>query len=158
MNAAYVQAFIRLNSHISLNPAYLYLQRHTPALEEHGFLPAIILSMPLRAFSIDDRNLYWCRIRRHGDILHVYRNRLRFSYNWHIGFVQVKPYLYGEVFYLISRGRWTRNRIAPGCSIEIAHRFSLDVSFNRELDFYNGRSNLVFLMSTLSLNRHHANK
>ena len=153
MHAAYVQGFLKLNQHLALYAAYLYLQRGKPALEEHTFMPGIILTLPLGPFTLDDRNLYWYRIRRNNDDFHFYRNRLRLAYHYTIGAATIKPYLYAEVFYLFNRSRLTRNRIAPGFSLDIAKRFNLDISFNRELDYYNGRSNLVFVMSTVELHR-----
>ncbi|WP_276486159.1 DUF2490 domain-containing protein [Paraflavitalea pollutisoli] len=153
MHAAYVQAFLPINKHITLNPGYLYLQRNRPRLEEHGLMPAIIFTWSIRQLIIDDRNLYWLRIRHAAEDIQLYRNRLRISYSISAGPLTIKPYCYVEVFYLFNPGRWTRNRVAPGISVDLAHRFNLDISFNRELDYFNGRSNLIFLMSTVSLNR-----
>lgn len=144
MHAAYVQAFLKTGKHITLNPAYLYLDKPGSAsTPEHTFMPAVIFFFPLL---IEDRNLLWVRLRNQAEDIYYYRNRLRLFLPVMAQTFVIKAYLFDEVFYYLDRGRWSRNRIAGGFVFDWPGRFDLDVSYMREQDHYGGSLNYVFVM------------
>jgi len=154
INAIYVQAFINTGKHVTLNPAYLYL-RSSPLgsrhLHEHGFMSAVILSLPLKHVLIDDRNLIWSRFRRGTASYHFYRNRLRIikPFTWKSR--ECKVYAYDEGWFFINKGQWTRNRLAAGFSCDVVSWFIVDVSFVRQHDKTSRIMNLFFIMGTIQL-------
>src|SRR5262249_46299669 len=80
LRAVYLQAFIKAGKHITFNPAYFYLKYTSagdPHLYEHTMMNAIIFTVPLKHFIIEDRNLIWNRFRKKREDLHYYRNRIR---------------------------------------------------------------------------------
>ncbi|WP_346316194.1 DUF2490 domain-containing protein [Chitinophaga sp. YIM B06452] len=147
MHAVYLQAYIKTGNHISFNPAYLYLGRDNPSLlQEHTFLHGIIFSFPAGKLLIDDRNVLWNRFRGHSGDIHYYRNRLRLFLP--LRYHSIKPYVFGEAFYFFNRGRWSRKRIAGGVAGDVSERFSIDITYIHERDYYNGATHIVFIMGT----------
>ena len=155
MHLVYLQAFVQTGKFITLNPAWLYLNREgaLPG-HEHTFMNAVIFHMPLGKLLIDDRNLLWNRFRSHAEDIHYYRNRLRLTLPLKIHAFIIKPYVFNEVFYFPDRERWSRNRIAAGIACDIAPKFNLDVSYLHEHDYYSGRINWLFIMGTFQFFRH----
>lgn len=151
MHLVYLQAFVKTGKFITLNPAWLYLNREGAAPgHEHTFMNAVIVHVPLGKLQIEDRNLLWNRFRSHAEDIHYYRNRLRLTLPIKVlSSFTIKPYLFNEAFYLPDRGRWSRNRIAAGVTCDITDRFNLDVSWLREQDYYSGRINWLFIMGTI---------
>ena len=147
MHAVYLQAFLNTGRHVTLNPAYLYLdKRGSAATPEHTFMPAVIFSYPLGKFSIEDRNLFWIRLRNQTEDIYYYRNRLRLFLPITTRPLTMKAYLFDELFYFVDRGRWSRNRIAGGLIFDWTRRFNLDVSYVREQDHYGGGMNYIVVM------------
>jgi ABC-type transporter Mla MlaB component len=155
INAVYLQAFVKAGKHIIINPGYLFLHfaGASPSIHEHGIMNAIVLSFHIGKINIDDRNLFWHRLRTRGDDFHLYRNRLRVSGPVFLPSFPARLYLFDEVFYHFNQHRWTRNRLAIGCSIDIRHWLNTDFFYAREYDVFNGNTNLVFIMTTLQLRR-----
>jgi hypothetical protein len=151
MHAAYLQAYINTGRHITLNPAYLYLGRNNPALQEHTFMHGIIFSFPLGKLRLDERNMLWSRFRSHSEDIHYYRNRLRLSLPLHGH--SVRPYVFNEVFHLFNRGRWSRNRIAAGIAGDITKSINIDISYIHQRDYYDGASHILFVMGTWQFSR-----
>jgi len=154
INAIYAQAFINKGKHVTLNPAYLYLRSSPPGARhqhEHGFMSAVILSLPLKQILIDDRNLIWNRFRQGTASYHIYRNRFRIVKPFTWKSCGWKVYAYDEGWFFINKGQWTRNRLAAGFTCDVISWFIVDVSFVRQHDKTSGKMNLLFIMGTIQL-------
>lgn len=156
VKAVYVQAFIKTGKNITFNPAYLYLNypgAGDSRVHEHSIMNAAIISIPLKHFLIEDRNLIWNRFRQNQEDLHFYRNRLRVICPFKLVSRTIKLYAFDEVWLFMNDCRFTRNRLALGLAYDIIPSFNIDVFFAREHDERNGKTNLLFIMGTLQLSR-----
>jgi hypothetical protein len=154
MNAVYLQAFLRTGKHLTLNPAYLYLNRQSAGaagFREHGLMNAAILHFNWQHFTVEDRNLLWNRFRKDAEDLHFYRNRFRVYGPVTKGKFRIRPYLFDEAFYFLTRGKWSRNRMAAGFVLDMGSSMNIDAFLARENDHYNGRMALLFIMATFRL-------
>lgn len=154
INAVYLQGFIKAGKHITLNPAYLYLNfsglngLHS---HEHTMMNAAIFAFSLNKIVIDDRNLIWNRFRNNAEDLHFYRNRLRVTWPLPWQAFPAKLYIFNEGFFFFNNGQWTRNRLAAGFTCDITRWFNADIFFLREHDKYSGKRNSLFVMGTIQL-------
>ncbi|WP_205514639.1 DUF2490 domain-containing protein [Longitalea arenae] len=154
MHAAWLQVFIKTGKHLTLNPAYLYLnidRFNEGHLHDHTLMNSAIIHFSINKLTIDDRNMIWNRFRRKEKDLHFYRNRLRFTRPLQTRFMLIKPYLFDEVSFSFNDGRFTRNRLAAGISCKLNGWFLFDISWLREQDRYNGATNLLFIMAVVQL-------
>lgn len=149
--AGYAQAFIQKGKHIIFNPGYLYLGADISGISEHSLINGIFFTAPIGKITIDDRNLIWNRFRKNSNDLHFYRNRLRVSCAYKIGQATGKLYVFDEIFYLFNEGKWTRNRLAAGCSHNIKKWLNLDIVFIRQKDT-GGAASIFFITGTIRLN------
>ena len=156
IHASYLQAFIKTGKHLTLNPAYLYLNIERPNgshFNDHTLMNSVILNFSLSKLLIDDRNMIWNRFRRHEKDIHFYRNRLRFTWPLQTRTFLFKPYLFDEVTFSFNEGRFTRNRVAAGLNCKVTRWLLLDVTWLREQDRYNGPTNLLFIMTLIHLGK-----
>ncbi|SFM86110.1 Protein of unknown function [Chitinophaga sp. YR627] len=152
----YLQSYIRINKHLILNPAYLYINYHPPAgpvIAEHSFMTGCILTTKLNSIILEDRNIIWNRFRQQAADMHIYRNRLRLTWPLPGKSRPTRVYSFDEAWVLINEKRWMRNRIAAGISSDILPWFNLDMSYAYEQDKVNGGLNIFFIMGTIQLFR-----
>lgn len=154
--AVYLQGFYDIGKHITLNPAYLFLDfdpDNAPSHQEHTWMQAVIFKTTFHRLAIDNRSLFWNRLRPEQEDLLYYRNRFRLTMPVGKADSRLKLYLFDEPWFLFSTGRWMRNRVALGMMYRPATWLHTDVSFALENDHYNGHTNLFFFMVTLPLHR-----
>jgi hypothetical protein len=134
-NAAMIMGMTRLNKNISLSPAYAFVD--TPPVngfryQEHSIFGSVTLSLPIKNFVLDDRNMIQQRLRRNLSDLAFYRNRLRFTYST---IIQKKPFrlfAYDEVYYNATGGIWDRNRWSGGAAIFLFGFLYCECAYVRE--------------------------
>ena len=151
--AVYVQAFVDVGRHITLNHGYLYFRYagiSETIRQEHDLTNAVIIHFSLSKFLVDDRNLLWNRFMENGDF-HYYRNRLRITWPIKAGAGLLKIYAFDELSYFFNKGILSRNRLAVGCGYDLWQWFNLDVFFSGQNDVFNGRLNWLFIQTTFQL-------
>jgi hypothetical protein len=153
IKAVYIQAFIKANKYIILNPGYLSLvipHANEREVIEHTLMNAVIFTVPLNKLLLDDRNLVWNRFIADAEDLHFYRNRLRITWPFKLGTSDTKIYAFDEGTYFFNRSKWSRNRLAIGFGYDIVRWFNIDVCYVLQRDTFNGRLNLFFISKNLN--------
>ena len=154
IDAIYIQSFIKAGKHITLNPAYLFLDFSTPGLRpthEHTLLNSVIISFNMKSMTLEDRNMIWNRFRKDREDAHYYRNRFRIIQPLKWKSCEIRLYIYNEAWFFLNDFRWTRNRLSGGIAYDLVKWFTLDISFVRQHDNSSGKMTLVFLMGTFQL-------
>ncbi|MET0299771.1 MAG: DUF2490 domain-containing protein [Flavitalea sp.] len=152
----YSQLFIQVNKYFEINPGHMFIKAgdlaNVDLRDESTFFHAVILKLPFKKFSIDNRFMIWSRFRSDlSNDHHLYRNRIRLLIPAKFKSGNCRFYLFDEQTYDLNRSRWSRNRLALGASVDVNGYMNVDLSYARQWDVPSGRLNLLFIMVTLNL-------
>jgi len=152
IKAIYLQSFIKLNKHITLNPAYLYLaiDNDNSVQKEHTFMHAVHIHVPLGKFRLDDRNMLWNWIRKDAADLYFYRNRLRLSWPFKLASRDGSLYTFDEASYSFNDSRWSRNRLGFGFAYNVITQINIDAFYARQHDAFTNSTHVLLIMATLT--------
>ncbi|MET0637319.1 MAG: DUF2490 domain-containing protein [Chitinophagaceae bacterium] len=154
IRAIYLQGFFPVGKHIILNPAYLYLHFADPQItfrHEHGLMPAVIVHFRIKRWLIEDRNLFWNRIRTNAPDINIYRNRLKIIHPIPGEKVRARVYFFDEAFFLFGENRWIRNRLAIGFTADIYSRFNIDAFYVWQQNRAQPSTTILFVMVSFIL-------
>lgn len=152
--ALYLQALIRTNDHITLNPAYLVIRMPNGLSEKQNFhtlMHGIIFKFNYRKVSFENRNILWHWLMDGKDIF-FYRNRFRLFYSFKLLSLESKVYFVDEVSFSIKTKSLIRNRIGMGFLVRATSAMSFEFAVMRQHDIESRPLNLLLLMATLNLN------
>jgi hypothetical protein len=151
---SYTQAYYEINKYLTIGAGYLFYisstATHDPYIE-HDIVNTAIFTIPIHTLLIEDRNMYLNTFANNSNDFHYYRNRLRLFVPYRLFAIPEKLYGYDEVYYFFNAGRWERNRVAIGSNCDIQKWLNLDVTLIRQLDYYSGPINLIFVTLTIQL-------
>jgi hypothetical protein len=126
----------RLSRFVTLEPFYKYSvgDSFSGALTPENRLSlAATLGVPWKRWRISDRNLGERRFMVSGQEWR-YRNRVEFRRPMAVIQKQLNVFVWDEVYYSSSAGRWYRNRFAVGAGRRLSKRLSIDLFYVHQND------------------------
>jgi hypothetical protein len=141
----------KVGKYLTFTPSYLHITMQPIKLVsvyENRLSFASTFRLPLKQFTLSDRNLFERRLRHPGGDSTRYRNRLQIEHPLKIGATKVNFFASDEVFYDWSFVAWVRNRFAVGVSKTFNKHFTQEVYYLRQNDDHSRPGDLNVIGST----------
>jgi hypothetical protein len=130
----------KVNKYLSLNPYYFHREARSPhgkPEREERLTMGASLRLPIKKFTLVERNLIEKRFREPQIDSWRYRNRVQLEHPFKIKKTKLTGFVYDEVFYDWSLHDWVRNRFGVGASHAFNKHFTGELYVMRQND---GRS------------------
>lgn len=141
------------NKYLNLEPSYRYIAAQPVAgrsTREHRLSFEATVSVPVRGFTLSDRNLVDRRLRSSGNTTQ-YRNRLQVEHPVTISGREFKIFAADEVFYDSRERAWIRNRFSVGVSKKFNKRFTGEFYYLRQNDGFSRPGDLHVIGTKLGV-------
>lgn len=128
----------RWHRFFTFEPYYQYSVSDSPSgniPHENRIALATTVGVPWKHWYISDRNLGEERFLENQRSWR-YRNRVEFRRPIVVEHKQLSAFVWDEVYYGSSVGRWYRNRLALGAGQRLSKRLSVDIFYVRQNDGY----------------------
>lgn len=139
------------NKYLTFEPSYRYIAAQPVAgrsTRENRLSFEATVSVPVRGFTLSDRNLLDRRLRSSGNTTQ-YRNRLQVEHPVTLGGTQFKVFIADEVFYDSRERAWIRNRFSVGVSRKFSERYTGEIYYLRQNDGFSRPGDLHVIGTTL---------
>ena len=139
------------NKYLTFEPSYRYIAAQPVAgrsTREHRLSFEATVSVPVRGFTLSDRNQLDRRLRSSGNTTQ-YRNRLQVEHPVTLGGTQFKVFVADEVFYDSRERAWIRNRFSVGVSRKFSERYTGEIYYLRQNDGFSRPGDLHVIGTTL---------
>lgn len=120
---------VNLNRYISVAPAYARIGSSSIGVDQ--LRGSVLISLPVRRFVFDDRNLLLRSFSSYGDAT-LYRNRLRVTYPLKLWDKHASVFVSNEVFYDWRLHAWSRNWISTGGSFDLSRALTAQAYYLRQ--------------------------
>ena len=127
----------KISKYVTLNELYFHREAKPPnGRQEHEdrLTLGATLRIPVKKFSLIDRNWFERRWRQPQVDAWRYRNRIQIEHPFKLNKATFTFFVADEVFYDSSQGTWTRNRFAVGASHAFNKHFTGELYVMRQND------------------------
>lgn len=138
------------NKYLTIEPGYRYIAAQPVAgksTRENRLSLEATVSVPIKGFTISDRNLIDRRLRSSGNTTQ-YRNRLQVEHPFTVKSTEFKAFIADEVFYDSVERAWIRNRFSIGVSRKFSERYTGEIYYLRQNDGFSRPGDLNVIGTT----------
>ncbi|KIC62727.1 DUF2490 domain-containing protein [Chryseobacterium taiwanense] len=153
IDGLYIQSFIKINKHITLNPSYLMLAFDNEGISrsENTFMHSVNFQLFIGRFLLENRNMIWNWIRKDTEDLYFYRNRNRLHSPFQAGSGHGKLYAFNEISYSFNQKKLNRNRLGIGFNYDLLKNLNIDGFYALQSDLSRNKTHYILIMLTIQL-------
>lgn len=141
------------NKYLTIEPSYRRIYSQPVAgrnNRENRFSLEATVSVPVKGFTVSDRNLIDRRLRSSGNTTQ-YRNRFQVEHPFKVKDTEFKAFVADEVFYDSVERAWIRNRFSIGVSRKFSERYTGEIYYLRQNDGFSKPGDLNVIGTTLRI-------
>jgi Protein of unknown function (DUF2490) len=135
------QISYKANKYFTLASGIVYRAAQPTATRkiiETRLIESITANLPIKKYSLSNRNTYEFHLINSRADVWWYRNKTQIERDIKIGKTKIKPFAYAEFFYNGTQKRWFRGRFVGGISKKFNKNLTLDIFYMRQQE---GKSN-----------------